>query len=51
MTDDAIQEQIDLIKKATSKAARSKESALKFLKDAGIIDTKKKSMSLDKKKK
>lgn len=51
MTDDAIQEQIDTIKKATNKAARSKESALKFLEDAGIIDRKKKSASLDKKKK
>jgi hypothetical protein len=39
MTDTMIKEQVRTIEKATQKAARSKESALKFLKDAGIITT------------
>jgi len=37
MTDFAIQEQIKTIKKVTTKASKSKEAALKFLIDAGII--------------
>lgn len=37
MTDFAIREQIETIKRATDKAAQSKETALKFLTDAGII--------------
>jgi hypothetical protein len=38
MTTTLIQEQIRAIQKATHTASQSKESALKFLKDAGIID-------------
>jgi hypothetical protein len=37
----AIQTQIEVIKKATQEALKSKESALKFLVDAGIIQEKK----------
>lgn len=37
MTQTLIQEQINTIKKATKKASKSKESALRFLKDAGIV--------------
>jgi len=37
MTQFAIQAQIEAINKATEKAAKSKESAKKFLIDAGII--------------
>lgn len=38
--EEKIQDQIDTIKKATDRAAKSKESALKFLSDAGIIEKK-----------
>jgi len=51
MTDFAIQEQIEIIKKATDRAAQSKESALKFLTDAGIIEKQKEEKKSDKKKK
>ena len=51
MTDFAIQEQIEAIKKATDKAAQSKEAALKFLADAGIIEIQEKSENRNKKKK
>ena len=37
MTDADIQKQIDIIKAATQNATRSKEAALQFLIDAGII--------------
>jgi hypothetical protein len=37
MTQIAIQSQVEAIKKATAKALQSKESALKFLTDAGIL--------------
>jgi hypothetical protein len=37
MTQIAIQAQVDAINKVTEKAAKSKESATKFLQDAGII--------------
>jgi hypothetical protein len=37
MTDTLIKEQIKTIEKATENALKSKESALKFLKDAGIL--------------
>jgi hypothetical protein len=33
----SIQSQVDTIKKATELASKSKKSALKFLRDAGII--------------
>ncbi len=39
MTTSAIQEQIDIIKRATEKALRSKEATLQFLISAGIINT------------
>ena len=39
MTTTFIKEQIRTIEKATHTASKSKESALKFLKDAGIINT------------
>jgi hypothetical protein len=39
MTDLAIQSQIATIKSATQKALASKESATKFLMDAGILKT------------
>ena len=38
MTTTLINEQIRAIQKATHTASQSKESALKFLKDAGIIN-------------
>jgi hypothetical protein len=37
MTQEAIQEQINAIKQATQNALQSKETAEKFLLDAGII--------------
>ena len=37
MTQIAIQTQIDAIVQATKEATKTKESALKFLQDAGII--------------
>jgi hypothetical protein len=37
MTQIAVQTQVDAIKKATEKASESRESAMKFLVDAGII--------------
>lgn len=37
MTDKQIIQQIEAIKKASEKACKSKRSALKFLRDAGII--------------
>lgn len=37
MTDILIKEQVKTIEKATKAASKSKESALKFLQDAGII--------------
>ena len=37
MTQVAIQAQVDSIRKATENASKSKESATKFLVDAGII--------------
>ena len=37
MTDTAIQSQIATIKSATQKALASKETAIKFLMDAGIL--------------
>lgn len=40
MTEIAVQQQIDAIKKATEKALKSKESAQKFLSDAGIVKDK-----------
>jgi hypothetical protein len=40
MTDTAIQSQIATIKNATKKALYSKESAIKFLSDAGILKSK-----------
>ena len=43
MTQIAIQTQVDAIKKATEKALRSKETALKFLTDAGILKDEKSS--------
>lgn len=39
MTQTLIKEQINTIQKATKKASKSKESALQFLKDAGITVT------------
>lgn len=37
MTQTLIKEQINTIQKATEKAAKSKGSALRFLRDAGIV--------------
>ena len=51
MTQIAIQEQIAAIKKATDKAIESKESAKKFLVEAGILTDNPKSTFSDKKKK
>ncbi len=51
MTSISIQEQIETIKKATEKAVRSKQSAIKFLRDAGIIDDRKLSSKTAKKQK
>ena len=42
MTQTSIQTQIEVIKKASANARRSKESALKFLIDAGIIKSEEK---------
>jgi hypothetical protein len=41
MTQIAINQQIEAIKKVTQEALKTKESALKFLVDAGIIKEKK----------
>ena len=40
MTDEAIQRFIEVIDRATAKAIKSKESAHKFLVDAGIVKEK-----------
>ena len=37
MNNFAIQEQLEAIKNATNRASRTKETALQFLKDAGIV--------------
>jgi len=47
MTEQAYKEQIDAIKKVSKEARKSRESAIKFLVDAGIIKAK----SVSKKKK
>ena len=44
MTEKQIQEQIDAIRKATAEACKSKESAIQFLTDAGIIKMKRKTI-------
>jgi hypothetical protein len=46
-----IDEQVEVIKKVTAEAAKSKESALKFLRDAGIIPPEDESAKRVKKKK
>jgi len=38
MTDHLVKEQVKTIEKATKEASKSKETALKFLQDAGIIE-------------
>ena len=38
MTQTAVKKQIDVIIQATKKATKSKETAIQFLVDAGIID-------------
>jgi hypothetical protein len=50
MTDAAIQRQIEVIKKINSEARKSKETAKKFLIDAGIIKEKPSIKSVKKKK-
>jgi len=40
MTQIAVQQQIDAITNASIRANKSKESAIKFLQDAGILKTK-----------
>lgn len=42
MTQVAIQKQVDAIRKATEKASRSKEAAIRFLTEAGILTEDKK---------
>lgn len=37
MTQESIQTQVEIINRATATATKSKESALKFLVDAGIV--------------
>jgi hypothetical protein len=44
-------EQVEIIKRATEKASKSKESALKFLRDAGIIPPEDKLAAKPRKKK
>ena len=51
MTDIAIQKQIEAIKKANFEARKSKETARKFLLDAGIIKDKQSNTPIAKKKK
>lgn len=41
MTTAQINEQVKIIEKATKNASKSKESAIKFLKEAGIISASK----------
>jgi len=36
MTDEQIERQIEVLKKATKDASKSKETAIKFLREAGI---------------
>lgn len=42
MTKEQIEEQIRVIRSATKKACKNKKTALKFLRDAGILKDKKK---------
>lgn len=46
MTQVLIQEQVKTIEKATKSASKSKERALQFLKDAGILQNDKKNSSV-----
>jgi hypothetical protein len=50
MTQIAIDQQIEAIRKVTTEALKSKESALKFLRDAGIIKAEPKPKQKDEKK-
>ena len=50
MTQIAIQQQIEVIRKASAEALKSKETARQFLIDAGIIKDQKKIKSSAKKK-
>ncbi len=50
MTQIAVKTQVEAIKKATAKALKSKEAALKFLTDAGIIKEEKSQKSTKEKK-
>lgn len=43
MTDEFVKEQVRIIHEATEEAAKSKESAIRFLEEAGIIKKQKKS--------
>ncbi len=45
MTQIAIDQQVEAIKKVTQEALKTKESALKFLIDAGIIKEKKEALN------
>jgi len=51
MTKSAVQEQIDVINRATAKALKSKETARQFLLDAGIILAKPATSTSSRKKK
>ncbi len=51
MTSSSIQEQIDIIKRATEKALRSKEATLQFLISAGIINPDNDKLNSSKKRK
>ena len=51
MVPSAIQEQIDIIKRATEKALQSKAAILKFLASAGIINLEKDKQSSSKERK
>jgi hypothetical protein len=50
MTDIHIKEQVRTIEKATQNAVKSKEAALQFLRDAGIIPTPPSNIASKKKK-
>ncbi|HEX5552164.1 MAG TPA: hypothetical protein VFX43_02865 [Chitinophagaceae bacterium] len=51
MTSIAIQEQVDAIRKATTKASRTKKAAIAFLDAAGIVSTPVKKNQLKRKNK
>lgn len=50
MTDEQVKEQIETLKSATKEASKSKKTAIKFLRDAGILKLRNEDVKPSKKK-